>query len=418
MNQSDARLFSGLRLAGWRQFADLDIRFHPKLTVLTGANGAGKTTLLNILNRHFGWNLQFVGSLKQQRRMRKAYRTLWGEGDGRAELATGEREVGLLDYSDGSRSMLIEPPQDHIRPSQYQLRIPSQREVAGVFIASHRAPFFFSAVESVPTQLSTAEQLLNQYVEDLRSRYLVNHSVRSPSHRLKEALISLAFGFGNEVMSPDPEAISIYRGFEKILRTVLPPKLGFKRIEPHMPDVYLATATGDFSLDAVSGGIAAIIDLAWQVYMYSLNHTRFVVVVDEPENHLHPELQKSLLPNFTTAFPGIQFIVATHNPLIIGSVPESSVYVLSFGDGGAVYSHLLEAVNKAGTSNELLRDALGMGVTMPLWAEQRLREIVDRYRGRRTDPSALLELRDELSELGLDDSLPHAVGALWGDEID
>jgi predicted ATPase len=45
----DSVKFNNLRIEGWRQFDNIDIEFHPRLTVLTGANGAGKTTLLRVL---------------------------------------------------------------------------------------------------------------------------------------------------------------------------------------------------------------------------------------------------------------------------------------------------------------------------------------------------------------------------------
>lgn len=35
-------MFKRLKISDWRQFSNVDISFHPHLTVLTGANGAGK----------------------------------------------------------------------------------------------------------------------------------------------------------------------------------------------------------------------------------------------------------------------------------------------------------------------------------------------------------------------------------------
>ena len=58
----------------------------------------------------------------------------------------------------------------------------------------------------------------------------------------------------------------------------------------------------------------------------------FLVLLDEPENHLHPELQKSFLGNLIKAFPNVQFIVATHNPFMITSQKDSNVYVLDYND--------------------------------------------------------------------------------------
>ena len=47
-------MFKGIKIKNWRQFNNIDIEFHPNLTVITGANGAGKTTILSILSKHFG----------------------------------------------------------------------------------------------------------------------------------------------------------------------------------------------------------------------------------------------------------------------------------------------------------------------------------------------------------------------------
>jgi len=44
-------MFKKIALHGWRQFRNVDIDFHPRLTVRTGANGADRTTLLNEINR-------------------------------------------------------------------------------------------------------------------------------------------------------------------------------------------------------------------------------------------------------------------------------------------------------------------------------------------------------------------------------
>src|SRR5436190_20581891 len=60
--------FKSLRISTWRQIELVDVRFHPRLTILTGANGSGKTTILNLLSTHFGWSIPLVGTPDRDRK--------------------------------------------------------------------------------------------------------------------------------------------------------------------------------------------------------------------------------------------------------------------------------------------------------------------------------------------------------------
>ncbi|MFT3766480.1 MAG: AAA family ATPase [Minicystis sp.] len=53
-----------------------------------------------------------------------------------------------------------------------------------------------------------------------------------------------------------------------------------------------------------------------------------VVIIDEIETHLHLSLQEQILPFLTELFPTFQFIVATHSPAVIASIPNAVVYDL------------------------------------------------------------------------------------------
>jgi hypothetical protein len=245
---------------------------------------------------------------------------------------------------------------------------------------------------------------------------------------MKEALISMAtFGEGNKYVKSKPELLQSYLGFIGVLKRILPASLGFETIEIRTPDVVLITKSGEFLLDSVSGGISALIDLAWQIHTFSQDVDKFVVVIDEPENHLHPAMQRALLPNFLDAFPKTQFIVATHNPFIVTSVRDSSVYVLSYNEGSAhtelrgiapersVSSAQLDHVNKAATANEVLRTALGLDSTMPLWATKELSQIIDRYRSKPFSSTDVDQLNSELQAIGMGESLPSAVDKIFGE---
>lgn len=176
----------------------------------------------------------------------------------------------------------------------------------------------------------------------------------------------------------------------------------------------LCTKTGDFPIDAVSGGISSIIDITWQLYMFADTSESFVALIDEPENHLHPELQKSFLGNLIKAFPNVQFIVATHNPFMITSQKDSNVYVLNYNEQNKVYSLKLDYVNRAGTSNAILRDVLGIDSTIPTWAAEELDNIIDKYSHCDLSQKNLASLRKELSSIGLADYIPESIVQIAG----
>ncbi len=81
-----------------------------------------------------------------------------------------------------------------------------------------------------------------------------------------------------------------------------------------------------------------------------------IVLIDEPETHLHLSLQYQVLPILTTLFPNIQFIVATHSPAVISSIKNVTVFDLTSKESlsdeavGKSFSELM--VSHFGLDNE------------------------------------------------------------------
>ena len=65
----------------------------------------------------------------------------------------------------------------------------------------------------------------------------------------------------------------------------------------------------------------------------ALLKTPGIVLIDEIELHLHPSWQQQILPTLQKIFPKIQFIVTTHSPQVVSSVPKECVRII---DNGAV----------------------------------------------------------------------------------
>ena len=136
----------------------------------------------------------------------------------------------------------------------------------------------------------------------------------------------------------------------------------------------------------------------------------FTVLIDEIENHLHPTIQRRLLPDFVSAFPNVRFIVSTHSPLIVGSVKDSRVYVLKNNENRKIVSLRLDLVKEAKTAAEILDEVLGVSFTMPIWAEEKLNEIVTKYSNTDVTKKSFKDMRSELVDAGLEKLMPKAIG--------
>lgn len=399
--------FQRLTLRDWQQYSIVDIEFHPRITVLTGANGSGKTTILRFLARHFGWDFQSLRTPHQDKKRGFRYlaRLLFGR-----EQATQAVEIGAIAYDTGASTAIRVPPGE--QQAAYTLTLDQPQAVPGFFIPSHRPEFRYQRVETLRLgQRRWREDAFTVVQNSIRSLYYGGGGY-STSYHMKEVLIALAlFSHQTPTVEADLEAQQLNEQFQEILRQILPPEFGFQSITIRdRSEVVLITATGPFLLDAVSGGIAALIELSWQIFMFaSPDSSPYTVVLDEPENHLHPGMQRRLMPAFVAAFPSAQFVIATHSPLIVGSVRDSNVYALRFNEKKEVESERLDLYDKAGTADQILREVLDVAVTMPGWAEGELHRIVEKYLRTPLSTDSAKSLRSEMAEAGLLRWMPETI---------
>lgn len=419
----ESTLFAELQIESWRQFQKVDLILHPRLTIITGANGAGKTTLLNIFSRHFGWNRNLLATPVRKRDGALGYAAgVFAKiGSMLKKVDDQSTPVGRIKYSNGLESLITVP---NVTGVEYGLNLPTQQTVVGLNISSHRVLSRFQQVGSIPTNGINPEQAYGNYLSELINRYGGGHSQWSPIYRMKEAIISMAlFGKGNEYAVGRPELLSAYTGFVEALRNMLPESLGFLDLSIRTPDVVVVTRSGEFLIDAASGGLSAIIELTWQIYIFSIGKGGFAVTIDEPENHLHPAMQRTLMRKLLKSFPNAQFIVATHSPFIVSSIKDSNVYVLAYeatagaiatGDSGlaperSVSAIALHSISKAGTANEILREVLGLETTMPEWAEDELQDLVDNLRVQGLTADSYKSVTEQLRQRGLERLIPSVI---------
>jgi len=412
--------FKSLEIHNWKQFDNIDIEFHDRLTVLTGANASGKTTLLNLLAQHFGWNFQELPTPMKDRDTGEI-KFLIPVSHSSAFFVESQSDylkiqeicyrIGEIIYTDGSQADI-----EILDETWPTLNILIPRTIRGVYIPSDRPEFTYKSVDEIPkgknsemafSSVSTAHRNRSLNPSGLPAR----NYYTPPCYYIKETLLSWGvFGFGSEVIVSNRKYRHMYRGFKDVLKKILPEELGFESYEIREAEIVFVTKSGEFMMDAVSGGIGALIDMAWQIYTYSENVSDpFIVLIDEIETHLHATMQRRLLPSFLEAFPNVQFIVSTHSPLVVSSVRDSSVYVLKYNDENRVESMPLDITGKARDAVDILKDVLGVSFTMPIWVENKLDEINEKYSKLDINEDTFAALRKELTEIGLEDLVPLSI---------
>lgn len=289
-----------------------------------------------------------------------------------------------------------------------------QHAIEGIHIGSHRTISPYKEVGYIPSKFSSTEAILDAYISELRNalgyKYGPTGNDTSSMLRMKETLLAAAiYGEGNSSVRSDPTAQRVWSGFQKVLSIVLPPSLGFRKLISAPPEVLIDTDSNEFPIDGLSGGLRALFELAWQIHLKSLNSEVFTVCIDEPENHLHPSLQRSLIPDFLTAFPKVNFIIATHSPFVVSASPEAMVYVLRYNDEGYVVSELLDFQDRSLSAERTLTEVLGLETTSPIWVEEKYNKLLEEYLDSAGTEESASHLITKLFAHGLGRLMPRAL---------
>lgn len=356
-----------LSLRDYRCFESIDIDFHPQLTVLVASNGAGKTSILDAVAVAFG---PYVGA--------------FDEGVGKHFLPSDIRLVRVRDTASsemeyapkGARleaigfipgNMLAELVGEdspcawrrHLAgPVKAKTTIRDAKELIAYGKRQQEAVRTPGANVTLPllAYYGTGRLWQQKKLTDAKlprtSRTIGYSDCLDPASSYK-SLVAWFRYWSTNALKDQLDASKAGREYvptefdhyiqsvSGAVNTCLVPA-GWKDIAYSLAREELVAhhdEHGELPVELLSDGIRNMIgmvaDIAFratklnpQLANDAAKETPGVVLIDEVDMHLHPEWQQVVLRSLTTAFPRLQFIVTTHSPQVLSTVPSASIRIL------------------------------------------------------------------------------------------
>ena len=281
--------------------------------VLTGRNGSGKTTILNSLDRHL--SLYYTSH-------------------------EPEKQIFLL-----QEHVQHNPKHSYIPKWKYEIQ-----QIKNIAIGFNNEPsllnskyitysFLKSNRQSKPEQVTTVTKEID-FLEKLNQENSSEFFVKQFKQYLVNKKVNQAF----DILDNNKEKIAETERFFHLITNSLQRILEDSALElvfmKENFDFEIQLSSGQrITFDHLSDGFSALVSILMDLFMrvdiirkevkdFSYNPCG-IVLIDEPETHLHLKLQYEVMPLLTSLFPNIQFVVATHSPAVISSLKTATIFDLT-----------------------------------------------------------------------------------------
>lgn len=318
-----ARYITNIHVNKLFHLSDFDIQVAddnaPHL-ILTGKNGSGKTITLNAIadfldNVKGDTRLDFLKykelfeyyKNEMSKHQKNSAEYMQAKSNAEYYQAQLENLFGKvdMDFANGY-SFIIDYQEGNFLIAFYQAARKTE-------IIEPKNPTKPQMQEKTMSRMLMTNQLLN-FLSDLK---------------IQEALAR------NEQQNADADKIKDwFESFENVLKGFFEDKDLKLRFNYRDYTFHIETQGKSFKFTELSDGFSAIIDIIADLILKMQEKDTLVmdylkpgiVLIDEIETHLHLQLQKTVLPLLTKLFPNIQFIVTTHSPFVLNSLPNATAF--------------------------------------------------------------------------------------------
>lgn len=312
--------------------------------ILTGKNGSGKSTILKVLNV----NVENLIRLGKDYNVKEKSLEHYGAGSVLKKITTLERT--RLELS-SKVNIAFNTTENAIFPD------------AGQFVIySYLLPNRSSKVDEVnnPTKDDEFEKQLKDsnspdfFIQRFK-QFLVNKKVNQAFAQLDNNEVEIA------------QTNTFFRKMEEIFGRIFEDNSLKLVFDKDAYEFFIKLNDGrELTFNVLPDGFSAFLSILMDLFVRlelirkSVENHSYdpcgIVLIDEPETHLHLSLQYQVLPILTSLFPNVQFIVATHSPAVISSIKQVTIFdlttkeTLSDAAVGKSFSELM--VSHFGLDNE------------------------------------------------------------------
>ena len=343
-----------LTLQNFKGFDNIELDFHPNLSVIVGANGSGKTSVME--GAAIALSAMFVKmDGLSGRRIDKSQAHLKAFEMGSTKdvqpqypvtvKASAVLNSGIIEWSRslnkstgsttvGDAKEMIELGirfQEHLRRGDKELILP--------VIAYYGTGRLWDYHREKQSDVFESNNRINGYVDCVDGtaniKLMMNWFLKMTVQKYQNQELGL---------DNPPELEAVYSAMETCYRKItgyddvkVQYNMGTKELEIAYRDdsgKLMRIPVNQLS-DGYKSTISLVADIAYRMAVLNpqllgdvCNETDGIVLIDEVDLHLHPKWQQRIIGDLTEIFPKVQFIVSTHAPEVINSVPRENVIVL------------------------------------------------------------------------------------------